>query len=589
MIDPLLSLAFSIHSNRGVYTLLLGSGVSRAARIPTGWEVVLDLIRKLAHIQGADCGEDPAGWYRAKYSEDPDYSKLLDHLGKSPSDRSQILRKYFEPTDEQRAQGLKRPTEAHKAIARLMVGGYIRVVVTTNFDRLLEQALEELGVQPSVISTPEAVDGARPLIHAGPSIVKIHGDYLDERIKNTLAELESYDLRFDGLLDRIWAEFGVVTCGWSADWDVALLKSFERCPNHRFPMYWTSLGKPSAKAEKLITHRKATIITIEGADPFFTDLAAKISALEAFDRPHPLSAKIAVETLKSYLVDDRHRIRLEELVRDECERVLATMASASFAASGPVVAEDEYRKRARQAEAATETLLAMMIAGCYWGGDQHIFLWTNCLERLGCQKAEGGYTAWTQLRRLPAVLLYYGGGIAALASGRTKTFVALSKRTRLKIKDETTAASFGLPNWSLGDGGHFLPSRKPDGGGKFKYPVTEYLFDFLREPLRSVVPDDDGYGMLFDRFEYLTAFAHVLKVDPKEMPTTPFPGGRFVYRSEWSEGGTVQRLIEEELAEQAEAWGPFRDGFFGDEDWQQFRERKKAFDAEIRQRANRFF
>ena len=39
MSDPLHSLAFSIYENPGVYCILLGSGVSRAAEIPTGWEI----------------------------------------------------------------------------------------------------------------------------------------------------------------------------------------------------------------------------------------------------------------------------------------------------------------------------------------------------------------------------------------------------------------------------------------------------------------------------------------------------------------------------------------------------------------------
>jgi len=45
MLDPLLSLALSVRSNPGVYALLRGSGVSRAAGVPTGWEVVLDPAR----------------------------------------------------------------------------------------------------------------------------------------------------------------------------------------------------------------------------------------------------------------------------------------------------------------------------------------------------------------------------------------------------------------------------------------------------------------------------------------------------------------------------------------------------------------
>jgi hypothetical protein len=52
VIDPLVSLAFSLHTNRGAYALLLGSGVSRAAGIPTGWEVVLDLTERVAQLEG---------------------------------------------------------------------------------------------------------------------------------------------------------------------------------------------------------------------------------------------------------------------------------------------------------------------------------------------------------------------------------------------------------------------------------------------------------------------------------------------------------------------------------------------------------
>ena len=44
MIDPQVSLAFSMHSIPGAYDVLIGSGVSAGAGIPTGWQVVLDLI-----------------------------------------------------------------------------------------------------------------------------------------------------------------------------------------------------------------------------------------------------------------------------------------------------------------------------------------------------------------------------------------------------------------------------------------------------------------------------------------------------------------------------------------------------------------
>jgi hypothetical protein len=120
MIEPTLTLAVSLHSNPGVYALLLGSGLSRPAGIPTGWDVVLDLARKIAALADEDCEPDPAAWYQSRYGEAPDYSNLLDQLAKSAPERQQLLRPYFEPNEEEREQGLKLPTAAHKAIAALV-------------------------------------------------------------------------------------------------------------------------------------------------------------------------------------------------------------------------------------------------------------------------------------------------------------------------------------------------------------------------------------------------------------------------------------------------------------------------------------
>ncbi len=152
MIDPTNSLAFSMHANKGVYAVLLGSGVSRAARIPTGWEITIELVRKLAALQGANCEPDPAGWFLKTTGKEPGYSELLDAVAKTPAERQQLLRSYWEPTEEEREEGAKVPTKAHRAVADLVKLGYVRVILTTNFDRLLEIALQDVGIQATVLS-----------------------------------------------------------------------------------------------------------------------------------------------------------------------------------------------------------------------------------------------------------------------------------------------------------------------------------------------------------------------------------------------------------------------------------------------------
>ncbi len=58
----------------------------------------MDLVSKLALVLGEDPGDDLAGWYQVRFGEEPDYSKLLDALARSPAERSALLRSYFEPT-----------------------------------------------------------------------------------------------------------------------------------------------------------------------------------------------------------------------------------------------------------------------------------------------------------------------------------------------------------------------------------------------------------------------------------------------------------------------------------------------------------
>jgi len=169
-------LAFSVFENPGVYALLLGSGISRAAQIPTGWEITLDLVRRAAKLEGVVEQSNWTEWYRATHGEEPNYSDLLDSLSSTSTERRSILHSYIEPTEQDLADGRRVPTTAHRAVARLVQLGFVRVILTTNFDRLLEQAIRSVGIEPTVISSDDDLLGAVPLIHSRCYVIKIHGD-----------------------------------------------------------------------------------------------------------------------------------------------------------------------------------------------------------------------------------------------------------------------------------------------------------------------------------------------------------------------------------------------------------------------------
>ena len=203
--------------------------------------------------------------------------------------------------------------------------------------------------------------GALPLTHAGPTIIKVNGDYLDTRIRNTQAELARYDRPMIQLLDRIFDEYGLVVCGWSADWDLALRDCMTRAVSRRFTTFFAVRGKPSDATKRLITARGAELIRIEDADSFFGAVEEKVRALQDANAPHPLSTSIAIATAKRYLAEPTAKIRLHDLVFQEVERVHDAQLGKSFPLDVDLTAE-QVSGQTRRYEALVSTTIS---AGSY--------------------------------------------------------------------------------------------------------------------------------------------------------------------------------------------------------------------------------
>lgn len=268
-IEPYVTLAFALRSNPGAYAVLLGTGVSVAAGVPSAWAVQEDPILKVAQAEGAAAPEDPFSWYQDRFGKPSTYDALLDTLTHTPIERQALLRAYFEPTEEEREQGSKLPTAAHAAVARLVASGLVRVILTINFDRLAEAALREEGVEPTVVTAPSDIAGLAPLHTLKCLVVHLHGDYLSPAsMLNTTEELTTYPFELDRLLDRVLDEYGLIISGWSATWDTALRDALARCPTRRFATYWSDPFPLNEKADDLRIQRSGVYVQAD-ADAFF--------------------------------------------------------------------------------------------------------------------------------------------------------------------------------------------------------------------------------------------------------------------------------------------------------------------------------
>lgn len=557
-LDPRISLATALHAQDGVYALLLGSGVSTGAGIATGWGVVTELTRRAAAAGGTtELGEDfdAEAWWDERGDGQPlGYSGLLEALASTPAARRTLLAGFFEASDEDRAEGKKIPGPAHMAVAELVRRGSVRVIVTTNFDRLIERALTDAGVQYQVVSSATSIAGMEPLPHAGCTVVKLHGDYAQLDQLNTVEELSAYAPEMGELLERILDEYGLVINGWSADWDHALVEAIQGARSRRYPLYWTSRSAPGVAASELVARHRAVTIERASADEFFPDIVSRLEALDSLRAPQ-LTQAMAIAQLKRWLPDPLQHIRVHDLFMDEVDRIAAVLRERP-AHPGSLTGE-RLEETHDQLRDETDLLLHLLVTGIYYDRDgAHSGLWVQVLQRLlSARKApEGGFVEeWWSLEHYPALLAMYTGVAAAVATGREEVAVRL-----LTVPTYTGPFNSEPERQAC----HALHSRRvlrkewidlfPRWNGNRWIDAQSHLLrDVLPSVLERVAADPAGMRLLLARTEYRVALAQFVVRNEGVYNHSPasgeflsgyldFDAGKFVWENDFNAKGDVE-------------------------------------------------
>ncbi|WKZ82943.1 MAG: SIR2 family protein [Acidimicrobiia bacterium] len=509
-IAPTTALAFSMQAQPGTYAVLVGSGISSAAGIPTGWDMTLSLIRRLATAAGTDLVEsdDAEAWYQERYGRAPDFSEILREVGPSRDDRRAILSRYLEHAD---SGDPFEPTAAHRAIARLARSGHVRVILTTNFDRLIEMALADEGIQPRVIASDADAVGSEPLHRMQSVVVKIHGDYqVPDGMRVTEEELQEYGPGMSRILKAIVEEYGLVVCGWSGAWDPALRSGIGAATSRRYPTYWALRGEPDEDAQAMIASRSATVVEIPDADRFFEDLARQVDALERVARPHPLDLLASINLAKRLVVDPSGQVELRDLILGEARRARAALfdvAQYPVQASSNAIPNEELRDRASRVEGEVSKSAHLLAVAARWGStEEHRRVLRDTLALLGDTEALSGTSLLISMRSYGGLVVLYVGGIAALAGDNWDNLHAVCMAEVPTPTDGRLPAVAALGPWAAMRG-HSPRPGEHDGGflreNPREYtPVSNRLFEVARPHLHGMVEDHD-YERLFDRFEYL--------------------------------------------------------------------------------------
>lgn len=563
MIDPMTSLAFSVYSNKGVYALLIGSGISRSAGILTGWDITLDLIRSVAKIQKEDCGEKADDWYRSKFNKEPSYSDIFDLLSKTSHERRNILKKYFEHDELNPEDPPKKPTVAHVAIAELVKLGFIRVIITTNFDRLFESALSELGVSVTPIYSEDQIKGAAPLAHSGPVLIKLHGDYLDTRLKNTPEELDNYDDNTNKLLDRIFDEFGLIVCGWSADWDTALCRALERSPSRRFPIYWSAMNQLNGKALQLCESKKASIINGLDANNFFTKLSDAVKSLDEITAEHPATLQIAKNTIKRMLADPNAKIKIHDLLSREASELSLFFSSSDFSVNYQEKDVNFYinqiKGRIEKYLNKSNIFLNYIALVSYWWHEGSFPSLKNAISIISDLRIESVYIdSLNRLRLFPALVSIYSIGISAIFTNGLECFLRLLLDIKSRFPSGIEKDIFEIV-FNDNVMGVEVFSRSY-GCRKRGINFSVFLRDNLRPIFADLIRVDNDFELCFDQLEYTLGLVCSYR-NYKSGDEAPGPAGKFLLNL--YENNFIGKKVEKEL-NQLRFEHPFiKSGFFG--------------------------
>lgn len=182
-------------------------------------------------------------------------------------------------------------------------------------------------------------------------------------------------------------------------------------------------------------------------------------------------------------------------------------------------------------------------------------LWCNVLERLANRTIPNVRRdrRMQALKYYPAVILLYGGGMASLSAQQYGTLLALLTRPTVRTRESTYPFPYGLYRHIWHDTFKYVPGLEHK-----KIPMSNRLYDVLREPLREFIPDDETYERTFDRFEYVQA---LVSADvPKHERSTL---GAFMYRHDAFPDGSVVTQLKDEANSAGADWQLLKLGFFG--------------------------
>ena len=314
--EHLVDIILNRNDNTPSYALFLGAGASCMSGIKTADNLVEDWRRQL--YESSKTHLKYGNWLTKQvwYGSDEEYGMLFEQIYDMPAQRRDFIETCL-------VKG--HPTWGYVYLSNLLGAQIFNTVFTTNFDDLINEScyLYSENVRPMVCAHDSEVSNVS-ITRKRVKIIKLHGDFLYDSIKNTPEETKRRETNMEAKLTEFGREFGLVIVGYGGR-DNSIMSVLEKLTAkseyYKHGIYWCIQkgGTLKPRVQKLMNRKKVHLIEISGFDELmaFIHRKAKIPLPSALINPMEVAeqrSKVFCSVQATLLEDD--------IIRKDSEKVL---------------------------------------------------------------------------------------------------------------------------------------------------------------------------------------------------------------------------------------------------------------------------
>lgn len=231
-------------------SFLMGAGTSVSSNIPSGGQMVWDFKRQLyctannlrtnsysdlskENIQNEIQGYFDGQFGFPKLGSTEEYSFYFERCYPTRRDREYYIQQKVRDT---------KPALGYLCMGELIKCGKIDLVSTTNFDDLVKTGLQAVETGKSINTISSAISNSVgfSLTEGFPNIIKLHGDFLLDMLKNTESELQALEEKISDILKTGIKERGLIVLGYAGNDKsvMSVLKELMESAGIKKGIYW---------------------------------------------------------------------------------------------------------------------------------------------------------------------------------------------------------------------------------------------------------------------------------------------------------------------------------------------------------------